>query len=112
VDATGILPYVVLSHEEAASVFGSQTQVDETNVQGFRLANGDTIVLYAAPLVPSKEVFTQAYGGEGRKISARSYDRFGYLVASKNYAEKLGEMALVAAVAPTLEDAIASVKTW
>lgn len=108
--APGILPYSLLPAGEVASLFEPQTPVNETNVQGFRLANGDTVVLYAPPLVSSNEAFTSAYGGGGREVFAYSYSDYGYLVASKDYAKKLGIMVMVARDAPSLEAAIATVQ--
>ena len=68
------------------------------------------MVLYAAPSVPSNEKFMSAYGGEGREVFAHSYADYGYLVASKDYAKKLGIMAMVARDAYSLEAAIATVQ--
>lgn len=115
VDAPGILPYSSIPPEEVAAIFKTQVPAYEPDVQGYRLANGDAVVIFGAPLAPPSmtqltEAFTNTYGGEGREVFAHFYTSSGYLVASKDYANKLGIMALVASETPTLEQAMAAVQ--
>jgi hypothetical protein len=107
-----IRPYSLLSAAEVASVFVSQTSIVDTKVQGYRLANGDTVVIYEKPYVASDEAFALAYGGEGREVFARSYPYtdYGYLVASKDYAENLGLMVDLANNIYSLDAAITEVE--
>lgn len=111
VEAPGILPYTLLPSEEVGSVFKTQSPSYEPDVQGYRLANGDTVILFGASSAPPSmtrltEAFTSAYGGEGRELFAHFYTSSGYLVASKDYAYKLGVMGLAASEAPSLQDAV------
>lgn len=106
----GTLPYSVLEAGELASIFETLNPDQLKDMQGFRLANGDTVVLVAAPSVPSVEAFTSTCGGDGREIFTRFFDDFGYLVASKDKARTLRNMALVADQGQTLEGAISTVK--
>jgi hypothetical protein len=123
----GTLPFSVLTADQVTPLFGSLALVVPTDAQGFRLANGDIVVLFGATSIHDVggqdmstaeaeqelvKAFTSAYGGDGREVvsfvnggTVAALD-FGYLVASKNDAKKLGMMALDTREAPTLDDVI------
>jgi hypothetical protein len=106
----GTLPYSVLQSGELTSIFKTLSPEQLKDTRGFRLANGDTVVLVAAPWVPSVEAFTTSCGGDGRDVITYFYNDYGYLVASKDYARTLRNAAIVVGQGQTLEGAIASVK--
>jgi len=124
----GTLPFSVLTADQVTPLFGSLAPVVPTDAQGFRLANGDIVVLFGATSIHDVggqamsaaeaeqelvKAFTITYGSDGREVvsfvnggTVAALD-FGYLVASKNDAKKLGMMALDTREAPTLDDVIA-----
>jgi hypothetical protein len=83
-----------------------------TGAQGFRLANGDTVILVATRGNPlwdhAVKAFTDGYGAEGREVAEHLFDDWGYLIASDEYAEDFALLARTAYEVQDLESALAT----
>jgi hypothetical protein len=107
----GTAPLTVLSREEVAPVFGTSMPGYVPDARGYRLANGDTVVLFQIGTPKSwdsaAEAFRTFYGREGQEVTARFYTDFGCLVASRQDCDLLHLMAERTREAPELWQAVA-----
>ena len=112
VGGSGYLPYTVLGANQLAPIFNDMVPDSVTGAQGFQLANGDTVILFATKAGPAWDqvikAFTDTYGDEGREVTEYLGWHWGYLVASKVYAEDLAMLATIAYEVQDLEGALAT----
>lgn len=108
----GTLPYAVLGAGQLAPIFKDMVPDYVTGAQGFRLANGDTVILVATRGNPlwdhAVKAFTDGYGAEGREVAEHLFDDWGYLIASDEYAEDFALLARTAYEVQDLESALAT----
>jgi hypothetical protein len=111
-EVPGTLPYAVLGADELAPIFKNMVPDSVTGAQGFQLANGDTVILFATNAGPAWDqvikAFTDTYGGEGREVTEHLSDDWGYLAASKVYAEDFAMLVDIAYQVQELESALAT----
>lgn len=120
----GTLPYSLVEAQQVTTIFQDLVPIDTAEVQGFGLANGDSLVLFGVTVVSSHseeqtrqdaerelmEAFTAQYGGDGRLVIARFEPSFSYLIASKDWAEHLDIIARETRHAPTVSDVVSRIQ--
>jgi hypothetical protein len=111
-EVPGTLPYAVLGADQLAPIFKDMVPDSVTGAQGFQLANGDTVILFATKAGPAWDqvikAFTDTYGDEGHEVTEYLGWHWGYLIASKVYAEDLAMLATIAYEVQDLEGALAT----
>ena len=72
-EVPGTLPYAVLGADQLAPIFKDMVPDSVTGAQGFQLANGDTVILFATKAGPAWDqvikAFTDTYGDEGHEVT-------------------------------------------
>lgn len=110
----GTMPLTVLRKEEVAPIFGTSMPDNMPEARGYRLANGDAVVLFQIGTPGSWdsaiEAFRKVCGGQGQEITARSYTDFGCFVASRQECDLLQLMAERTREAPELWQVVAQFK--
>jgi hypothetical protein len=98
----GTLPYESMPSDDVAWLLDSSSPVGATETQGYRLANGDLVILFfvepATDQVASASALDRAaqqrYSQEGRTVNTSVDGDFGFIVVSGSQWRELRRLAL------------------
>jgi hypothetical protein len=98
----GTLPYESVSPGDVAWLLESDSPVCPIEVQGYRLANGDLVVLFFVDPAPDQEASAaalqeaarQRYSQQGVTVTTVVDGDFGFVVASRGHSRELRRLAL------------------